>query len=180
MARVGAAGPAKTAPAKAEEEGGFPTWAIIAIGGGGAALVLVVVLILVLGKKKPAGAPPAAGAPHVAPGVAKTELFQAPSTTARITGTIGPFQGRDFQVGPAFFIARDPARAQLVIQDSQVSGQHLWIGPAGGRIVARDMGSTNGTYHDNRAGQRITEIPLGEGDVLSLGQTGTVQSVFHA
>ncbi|MBI5503121.1 MAG: trypsin-like peptidase domain-containing protein [Deltaproteobacteria bacterium] len=227
----------RKAAAAAEEEGGFPTWAILAIGGGGAALVLVIVLIFVLGKKKPAGAPvpgaygpppgaipgappgasppygmpaPAPGmamaggpmaaappgmamaagaaaaavAPHApggpGPAVARTELFQAPSTTARLTCTVGPFQGRDFPVGPGFFIGRDPARAQLLIQDSQVSGQHLWIGPAGGRIVARDMGSTNGTYHNNRTDQRVTEVPLAEGDVLALGQRGTVQFIFHA
>ncbi|MBI5487979.1 MAG: trypsin-like peptidase domain-containing protein [Deltaproteobacteria bacterium] len=145
------------------------------------------------GMAMPAGAPMAAAPPGMAmaaaaphppggpgPVVARTELFQAPSTTARLTCTIGPFQGRDFPVGPGFFIGRDPARAQLVIQDSQVSGQHLWIGPAGGRIVARDMGSTNGTYHNNRTDQRVTEIPLAEGDVLALGQRGTVQFIFHA
>ena len=67
-----------------------------------------------------------------------------------------------------------------MIQDSQVSGQHLWIGPAGGRIVARDMGSTNGTYHNNRTDQRVTEVALGDGDVLALGQRNTVQFVYHA
>jgi serine protease Do len=114
------------------------------------------------------------------PVVARTEMYQAPSTTARLSCTIGPFQGRDFPVGNGFFIGRDPARAQLVIQDSQVSGQHLWIGPAGGRIVVRDVGSTNGTYLNNRADQRVTEAPLNEGDVLALGQRGTVQFIFHA
>jgi hypothetical protein len=112
--------------------------------------------------------------------VAKTELYQAPTTTARLTCTIGPFPGRDFPIGPGFYVGRDPARAQLVIQDTQVSGQHLWIGPAGGRIVARDMGSTNGTYHNHRLDQRMTETVLAEGDVLALGQRGSVQFVFHA
>ena len=133
------------------------------------------------------GAPPLAGiAPTMAtPGpqakpamVAKTELYQAPST-ARLTCRIGPLQGRDFPIGPGLYIGRDPARAQLVVEDSQVSGQHLWVGPAGGKFVAKDMGSTNGTFVNNRTDQRLTERTLADGDQLALGQRGSVLFVFH-
>lgn len=110
--------------------------------------------------------------------VAKTELYQAPST-ARLTCRIGPLQGRDFPIGPGLYIGRDPARAQLVVDDSQVSGQHLWVGPAGGKFVAKDMGSTNGTFVNNRMDQRLTERTLADGDQLALGQRGSVLFVFH-
>jgi hypothetical protein len=129
----------------------------------------------------PAGIAPTLATPAPAtPGiVAKTEMYQAPSTTARLSCTVGPLQGRELPIGNGFFIGRDPARAQVLVQDGQVSGQHMWIGPAAGRIVVRDMGSTNGTYLNNRLDQRITEVALNEGDVLVLGQRGTVQFVFH-
>jgi hypothetical protein len=140
------------------------------------------------GAPMPAGGPPLAGtaptmaspSPPAKPGmVAKTELYQAPST-ARLSCQIGPLQGREFPIGPGLYIGRDPARAQLVVNDSQVSGQHLWIGPAGGKFVVKDMGSTNGTYLNNRLDQRLTEATLNEGDQLALGQRGTVLFVFHA
>jgi len=129
----------------------------------------------------PVGIAPTLSAPAPSPGgmVAKTEMYQAPSTTARLSCTVGPLQGRDLPIGNGFFIGRDPARAQVLVQDGQVSAQHMWIGPAGGRIVVRDMGSTNGTYLNNRLDQRIAEMALNEGDLLMLGQRGTVQFVFH-
>jgi pSer/pThr/pTyr-binding forkhead associated (FHA) protein len=123
----------------------------------------------------PPGAMPPPGA---APMVARTELCAAP-TAAKLTCTVGPVQGRDFPIGQGVFIGRDPGRAQIIIQDSQVSGQHCWIGPSGGRFIVRDQGSTNGTFLNNKMDQRVTESPLKEGDILVLGQRGTVQLVFH-
>jgi pSer/pThr/pTyr-binding forkhead associated (FHA) protein len=106
-------------------------------------------------------------------------LYEAP-TTARLTCIVGPMQGRDIPIGPGIHLGRDPARAQVVLQDSEISAQHAWVGPAGGAIVIRDGGSTNGTYLNHRLDQRVTEAPLHEGDVVLLGRRGTVQFVFHA
>jgi len=125
-----------------------------------------------------APAPPAAVASPAA-AVAKTRLYEAP-TTARLTCTVGPLQGRDIPIGPGIQIGRDPARAQVVLQDSEVSAQHVWVGPAGDHVVIRDSGSTNGTYLNHRLDQRITEASLRDGDVVLLGRRGTVQFVFHA
>ncbi len=108
----------------------------------------------------------------------KTEMFSAPSQ-ARLMFTAGPLQGQEFNVGQGVFIGRDGSRSQIVVPDSQVSGQHLWIGVINGRAIARDNGSTNGTYINNRLDQRITEVELNDRDVLTLGAQGTVKFVFR-
>jgi pSer/pThr/pTyr-binding forkhead associated (FHA) protein len=61
------------------------------------------------------------------------------------------------------------------VNDPQVSGKHVWIGFLGTRFVARDMGSTNGTFVNGRMGERIREIDLRAGDELTLGGNGTVR-----
>ncbi len=109
----------------------------------------------------------------------RTELFQ-PTSVPKLTFTTGPLQGQSFPVGQGFFIGRDGTRSQIVVPDTQVSGQHLWVGIIDGRIVARDPGSTNGTYLNQQMAQRITEALLKDGDVLTLGRTGSVSFTFHA
>jgi pSer/pThr/pTyr-binding forkhead associated (FHA) protein/V8-like Glu-specific endopeptidase len=110
------------------------------------------------------------------PGVpARTEMFQP-----TVTFTAGPLQGQSFPIGQGLFIGRDAARAQIVVSDPQVSGQHLWIGMVNGRIIARDSGSTNGTYLNQQMMQRITEVTLNNRDTLTLGRTGTVMLMFQA
>ena len=125
--------------------------------------------------------PPPAPPPQWGPAAGespKTEMFSAPSQ-ARLAFTSGPLQGQEFNIGQGVFIGRDGTRSQIVIPDSQVSGQHLWIGIVNGRTIARDNGSTNGTYINNRLDQRITEVELNDRDVLTLGAQGTVKFVFR-
>jgi S1-C subfamily serine protease len=114
-----------------------------------------------------------------APVVARTEPVPVP-TVPRLICTAGPLEGREFPIGQGLVVGRDAARAQVVVADPQVSSRHVWVGPAGGRIVARDQGSANGTFLNGRMEQRITEAPLGEGDTLILGVRGTVRFVFRA
>ena len=44
--------PVKKAPIAAQNDGGFPTWAIFAIAGGAVVIVAVVVVVIILLKKK--------------------------------------------------------------------------------------------------------------------------------
>ena len=108
----------------------------------------------------------------------KTELFLA-AAEVKLICTAGPLQGQEFVIGHGVFIGRDGARSQIVVPDPQVSGQHLWIGPDNGRIVARDNGSTNGTFLNNQLGQRITEVELQDRDVLTLGARGMIKFALH-
>lgn len=111
-------------------------------------------------------------------GSPKTEVFAAPSQ-ARLVCTSGPLQGQEFNIGQGVFIGRDSSRSQIVVADTQVSGQHLWIGMVDGKVIVKDAGSTNGTYINGRFDQRVTETELNDRDVLTLGAQGTVKFVFR-
>ena len=52
--------------------------------------------------------------------------------------------------------------------DAAVSGAHLWIGPMGGPIVAMDCGSTNGSFLNDRYEQRLSQVAIANGDVVSI------------
>lgn len=56
----------------------------------------------------------------------------------------------------------------VVFKDSKVSGVHAEVAVEGGRVVLRDLGSTNGTFLE---GKRIDEIPLDHGDRVSVGDS---------
>ena len=90
-------------------------------------------------------------------------------------GLEGPAAGQHFPIGGGVLIGREPSQAQVIVQDGQVSATHVWIGPAGGRLVARDVGSTNGTFLNGRMDQRVTEVALNDRDVLTLGGRGSVK-----
>jgi pSer/pThr/pTyr-binding forkhead associated (FHA) protein len=70
-----------------------------------------------------------------------------------------------------WIIGRDKGRAQLVIDDSSVSGAHAEVTFTLGQALAlRDLGSTNGTQVDGKA--------IGK-DVVALTETGQ-EIVFGA
>ncbi|MFN8011645.1 MAG: trypsin-like peptidase domain-containing protein [Holophagaceae bacterium] len=164
---------------------------VVVVGG-------VILLVLMLRKKKapaarPAGQPPVpAGAepqpraqPHVqaarpAAGPARTEVFKAGPASGRLVCLAGPLLGREFPIGEGIYLGRDAARAQIVVPDAQVSGQHLWVGPLAGRAIARDAGSTNGTFLNGRMDARIGDAELKDGDVLTLGGAGTIRFQYRA
>ncbi|MFI7659564.1 FHA domain-containing protein [Micromonospora parva] len=65
-------------------------------------------------------------------------------------------------------IGRAPS-GQVVINDPHLSRRHaeVWLAPEGPSL--RDLGSTNGTWLNDR---RITEVErLSDGDVIRLGRT---------
>ncbi len=107
-----------------------------------------------------------------------TEFFQ-PIAAGKIECTAGPLRGQEFALGQGVSIGRDATRATIVVDDRQVSGQHVWIGPLDGRIIARDYGSTNGTFLNADLVNRVTELALSDGDVLTLGGQGSVKFTFR-
>jgi DNA-binding NtrC family response regulator len=56
----------------------------------------------------------------------------------------------------------------LVLRDEKVSRRHCAIEVGGGRVLVRDLGSTNGTYVN---GLRVPAAELSSGALLSLGST---------
>jgi class 3 adenylate cyclase len=73
-----------------------------------------------------------------------------------------------------YLVVRDPLVVGrecegLVLADAQVSRRHLELRADGGRVVATDLGSTNGSFID---GARITgPVTLAPGHSLTLGET---------
>lgn len=84
-------------------------------------------------------------------------------------GTSGPLAGRVFPIDASgFYIGRDRATSQVVIDSPSISKRHLWIGVKDGVVVAADQSSTNGTFL-NDPNAAITEAKLSPGDTLILG-----------
>jgi S1-C subfamily serine protease len=106
--------------------------------------------------------------------VAET-LMARPGDVGRLVCTGGPLAGQDFKIGQGVYIGRDPARSQIVVNHPEISGQHLWVGPANGHAVARDNHSTNGSYLVHDLKTRIGEVFLKEGDEVSLTADGAIR-----
>jgi hypothetical protein len=120
----------------------------------------------------PASASPAAPA---AAGYQPTAFFDPGVLNSKLVGLAGPLSGKEIALGSGVTLGRDPARAQVIVNDVQVSGQHVWVGPVGGKIIARESGSKNGTFLNDDQVTSITEVELKPGDILTLGGGGSVK-----
>ena len=153
---------------------------IVLQGLAGAAAVVVAgglgIYLVLRGRRKRAAAGPMSYDSTV-PG--RSAPAPPPAVAGTIVCTEGPLRGRDFAIGQGVSIGRDATWATIVVDDRQVSGQHVWVGPLDGRIVARDYGSTNGTFLNGDLVNRVTELALRDGDVLTLGGKGSVKFTFR-
>jgi hypothetical protein len=61
--------------------------------------------------------------------------------------------------------------SDIILDDPTVSRRHAQLVLANGRYTLRDLRSQNGTFVN---GQRITEVVLRDGDLLTLGDVGLV------
>jgi adenylate cyclase len=85
-----------------------------------------------------------------------------------ITVLAGPEQGQVFKIArPTTTLGRSNT-CEVVVGDPLVSRQHCQILLGMGGINLRDLGSTNGTFLN---GTRITESPIRNQDVISVGGT---------
>jgi pSer/pThr/pTyr-binding forkhead associated (FHA) protein len=84
-------------------------------------------------------------------------------------GTVFPLEGEQISIG------RDSSN-EITINDAEVSRRHARLSFQGGKFVAEDLGSTNGTYVN---GQRLTgQRVLKSGEVISLGEQ--IELVYEA
>ncbi|HYK96405.1 MAG TPA: FhaA domain-containing protein [Candidatus Dormibacteraeota bacterium] len=72
--------------------------------------------------------------------------------------------------GAPIRIGRAP-ECELVLKDSKVSRRHARLHARNGVLVLTDLGSTNGTRVN---GHRVTELVLGAGDRILIGDTNVV------
>jgi predicted component of type VI protein secretion system len=70
-------------------------------------------------------------------------------------------------------VGRKP-EATIRVPVPSVSRDHCELSKSGGRLLVRDLGSSNGTYVN---GQRVQESELRPGDVLSVGPAVFVTTI---
>ncbi|MDH3942683.1 MAG: FHA domain-containing protein [Anaerolineae bacterium] len=82
-----------------------------------------------------------------------------------IIGQSGALDGQRWYVRNTIIIGRD-AVCDIVVEDRQVSRQHVRIHTADNGVILEDLGSKNGTHHN---GARIKDsIQLQDGDVIQI------------
>ncbi|GAB3190580.1 DUF3662 and FHA domain-containing protein [Nesterenkonia suensis] len=114
--------------------------------------------------RAPSPAPAPAPRDEVAPTVAQPAV-PAPQEVARLE-----HEGRQHTLREAGTVIGRSTSADLTISDTGISRRHLEIFHDGQRWIARDLGSTNGSYID---GEQLTgshdPAELVDGALLSLG-----------
>jgi hypothetical protein len=81
----------------------------------------------------------------------------------------GPNAGQELDVQDATIVGRDPAGAQLVVEDPEASRRHATVAPSGSGAVVEDLGSTNGTFVNGQRIEGSTEV--GPGDEIRIGNS---------
>lgn len=138
-----------------------------------------------VGPPEPTGPPHRDAGPGQAPGVDttpggdRTAVFVVPGANGprasireirpdQSTRTIG-FEGRPLTIGRA-------TDNSIVLRDGRASRHHARIDARRGSLVLTDLGSTNGSFVNDR---RIESVALGEGDRIRLGATILVVETIH-
>ena len=78
----------------------------------------------------------------------------------------GPQRGELFTLSPATVIGKDPS-CNIVLQDSFMSSKHAEIKAEAGIWVLKDMGSTNGTFVNDK---RVEKQELVDNDMIMFGK----------
>lgn len=89
---------------------------------------------------------------------------------AHLVGLSGNQKGASFQISAEAGIAVGrSASCDIVLADDRVSSRHAWIGFVDGRIVLRDLKSTNGTFLNAQINSSVSEVELRSGDTIFFG-----------
>jgi hypothetical protein len=117
---------------------------------------------------------PIDGDATVAPGADRTAVFVVPVADGPVAtlreiradgvGRTVRFDGRPMTIG------RAPDNT-LVLADSRASRHHARIDGRRGTLILSDLGSTNGSWVNDR---RVESMALGEGDRIRVGATTLV------
>jgi hypothetical protein len=127
-------------------------------------------------------APPQAGRNGTGPApgtVSATAYFptapaDAPIAILEVRTLAGPASQYTFRTGAAR-VGRSVDN-EIVLVDDRVSRRHGQVTTRHGALVYTDLGSTNGSFVN---GTRVTEIALGSGDVVRLGNSTLTIKPHH-
>jgi hypothetical protein len=101
--------------------------------------------------------------------VFEVPVVRAPAITLEIREP-GRGSRRVPMAGTPIRIGRAP-ECEIVLKDNHVSRRHARLAPRNGVLILTDLGSTNGTRVN---GNRVTEVVLGAGDRVQIGETSLV------
>jgi hypothetical protein len=79
----------------------------------------------------------------------------------------GPHKGELYTLSPVTIVGNDPS-CGVVLQDQYMSGKHAEVKVEGGVWVLKDLGSTNGTYVNQK---RIDKHELVDNDFVKFGSS---------
>ena len=105
----------------------------------------------------------------------KTQAFMVDASGAgtgmRMLGWLvpvkGPQRGELFTLAPISLIGTEPT-ATVILNDQYMSSKHAEIKAEGGNWILRDLGSTNGTFVNDK---RVDKHELVDNDFVKFGQT---------
>src|SRR3954454_19438783 len=90
----------------------------------------------------------------------------------------GPSSSQDVVIpdGSAVTVGRTSASSIIVPDDQGLSKRHATFQVSSGKAILIDEGSTNGTMLN---GDRVSEAPVTDGDIVSIGNGTTVKIQFQ-
>jgi Protein of unknown function (DUF3662)/FHA domain len=100
--------------------------------------------------------------------------IEGPRATIREVRADGTSRTIEFD-GRPLTIGRAPDNT-LVVRDGRASRHHARIDGRRGTLVLSDLGSTNGSFVNDR---RVESVALGEGDRIRIGTTSLVVEALH-
>ena len=107
--------------------------------------------------------------------VFEVPVVRAPAVTLEIREP-GQAMRRVPMSGAPMRIGRAP-ECELLLRDNRVSRRHARLAARDGVLILTDLGSTNGTRVN---GNRVTEVVLGAGDRVQIGETSLVVETARA
>jgi hypothetical protein len=106
-------------------------------------------------------------ASHQPPRQPTMPVAPKPAPSAWLVLRVGPRAGQQFGLQRGRnTVGRDPSKADILIEDNTVSGEHARVKFEQGRFYVYDLASTNGTYVNNR---RIQRSILMDNDKVRFG-----------
>lgn len=93
----------------------------------------------------------------------------ASASAAHLLGMSGPMKGQKFPIHTTGTTIGRSRTCHIILSDSRVSSHHAWIGVENGKMVLRDLESTNGTFLNTHTNESVREAALVSGDTIFFG-----------
>jgi len=149
-------------------------WNTIILVAVAIGVALLVLLFFLLGKKK---------APAASPPPPKPTMVSLPEKTPEqglLIGRSAALKGQRFPIGATGLkLGRDPSKNDIVVEHDEASREHAWIGPDEGRMVLKDLNSTNGTYLNSVSSGPVQKATVNPGDIVIIGKGGHISFMYQ-